>query len=235
MQGPFFASGRLSLQMPIFVLDDSLQFPPVHLAEPDGLLAMGGDLSPERLLLAYRQGIFPWYEGDTILWWSPAPRCVLFPDELKVSSSMKAVIRKGQFTFTVNTAFRQVVNQCKKIIRPGQHGTWITSEIESAFSQLHEMGYAHSAETWLDGKLVGGLYGLRLGGVFFGESMFSTVANASKFAFINWVEVLKKEGVTMIDCQMHTRHLASLGARLIEREEFLDLLGGIGQCADWPI
>jgi len=210
--------------MPIFALDNTLVFPPVHLSEPDGLLAVGGDLSRERLLLAYRQGIFPWYEGDDILWWCPDPRFVLFPDELKVSKTMKSLIRKGDFTFTINAAFEQVINSCKTISRRGQDSTWISDEVKRAYAGLHGDGYAHSAEAWFDGKLVGGLYGIRMGNVFFGESMFSTMSNASKFAFISYVNVLQSQGVVLIDCQVYTQHLESLGARMIDRKEFVELL-----------
>jgi leucyl/phenylalanyl-tRNA--protein transferase len=185
---------------------------------------VGGDLSRERLLLAYRQGIFPWYEGDDILWWCPDPRFVLFPDELKVSKTMKSLIRKGDFTFTINAAFEQVINSCKTISRRGQDSTWISDEVKRAYAGLHGDGYAHSAEAWFDGKLVGGLYGIRMGNVFFGESMFSTMSNASKFAFISYVNVLQSQGVVLIDCQVYTQHLESLGARMIDRKEFVELL-----------
>lgn len=210
--------------MPLFSLDKQLIFPPVELAEPDGLLAVGGDLSTERLLIAYRSGIFPWYEGEHILWWSPDPRFVLFPSRLTISKSMKAVIKKKNFRFTTNTAFPEVITRCKKISRKDQDGTWITDEIKAAYIAMHEKGYAHSAETWLDGTLVGGLYGIRLGNVFYGESMFAEVSNASKFAFINYVEQIKKEGVRIIDCQVYTEHLESLGADMIPRKEFIRIL-----------
>jgi leucyl/phenylalanyl-tRNA--protein transferase len=210
--------------MPLFVIDKELSFPPVHLAEPDGLLAIGGDLSEERLLLAYRNGIFPWYEGEHILWWCPDPRFVLFPEELKVSRSMKQVLKKNEFHFTINKDFEQVINNCKTTPRKGQEGTWITDEVKKAYSRLHKKGYAHSAEVWKEDKLVGGLYGIRLGKVFFGESMFSNETNASKFAFINYVAYLQSEGIELIDCQVYTEHLESLGAVMIDREEFLNLL-----------
>lgn len=206
--------------MSLFVLDKELAFPPVHLAEPDGLLAIGGDLSPERLLLAYRQGIFPWYEGDHILWWSPDPRFVLFPEKLNVSKSMKQLLRRNTFRFTINKAFEEVIGNCKLISRPGQDGTWITPDVKAAYIQMHRLGYAHSAEAWLDDELVGGLYGIRLGKMFFGESMFSKVSNASKYAFINYVHQLQKEEVKLIDCQVYTDHLHSLGAEMIPRKEF---------------
>lgn len=210
--------------MPLFALDKELVFPPVHLAEPDGLLAMGGDLSPERLLLAYKNGIFPWYEGEHILWWCPDPRFVLFPEELKVSKSIKTMLNKNQFEFTINKAFAQVIHHCKEIKRPGQQGTWITDEVEKAYCKMHELGHAHSAEVWKDGELVGGLYGIKLGKVFFGESMFSKASNASKYAFIKYVQQLTEEGIELIDCQVYTEYLESLGARMIDRHEFINLL-----------
>jgi len=210
--------------MSIFALDNSLVFPPVHLSEPDGLLAIGGDLTPERLLLAYESGIFPWYEGEYILWWSPDPRCILFPNELKISHSMKQLLKRDAFEFTINKAFSEVIRACKQIDRKMQASTWITDEVEKAFLQMHTLGYAHSAEVWLNGQLAGGLYGLRMGKAFFGESMFSNVSNASKYAFIKYVQQLQAEGVEIIDCQVHTTHLESLGARMIPRKEFLDLL-----------
>lgn len=206
--------------MPLFVLEKDLSFPPVHLAGPDGLLAIGGDLSVERLLLAYRNGIFPWYEGEHILWWSPHPRFVLFSEELKVSKSMKQLLKQNDYDFTINMAFEKVIDNCKTITRKGQQGTWITNEVKKAYTVLHKTGFAHSAEVWNNGELAGGLYGVRLGNVFFGESMFSKESNASKYAFIKYVEQLKTEGVELIDCQVYTGHLESLGARMIPREEF---------------
>jgi leucyl/phenylalanyl-tRNA---protein transferase len=210
--------------MSIFALDNNLVFPPVHLSEPDGLLAIGGDLIPERLLLAYKSGIFPWYEGEYILWWSPDPRCVLFPNELKISHSMRQLLKKNTFEFTINAAFNEVIKACKQIGRKSQASTWITDEVEKAFVHMHTLGYAHSAEVWQNGELAGGLYGLRMGKAFFGESMFSNVSNASKYAFIKYVQQLQSEGVELIDCQVHTTHLESLGARMIPRQDFLDLL-----------
>jgi leucyl/phenylalanyl-tRNA--protein transferase len=210
--------------MPLFVLEKELSFPPVHLAEPDGLLAIGGDLSVERLLLAYKKGIFPWYESDHILWWSPDPRFVLFPAELKVSKSMKQLLKKNDLSFTINKSFEQVISNCKTITRKGQEGTWITDEVKKAYTILHKKGYAHSAEVWKDGKLVGGLYGIRLGKIFFGESMFSKENNASKYAFIKYVQQLTSEGIKLIDCQVYTEHLESLGARMISRKEFVNLI-----------
>lgn len=210
--------------MSLFALDDNLWFPPAEEALQDGLLAVGGDLSMERLLLAYSKGIFPWYDGEVPLWWCPNPRFVLFPEELKVSKSMQSVIRKKTFTFSINKNFPEVIQNCKEAKRKDQDGTWIKNEVAAAYTLLHEKGFAHSAEAWKDGNLVGGLYGVRLGKIFFGESMFSLESNASKFAFIHYVEQLKKEGVVLIDCQIYTEHLESLGAKFIMREQFLQLL-----------
>jgi len=211
--------------LPVFALDKELYFPPVELAESDGLLAIGGDLSPERLLSAYRRGIFPWYEGQFILWWSPDPRFVLIPGELKVSKSMKVLLNKNTFDFTINKSFKEVIHYCKEVKRPGQFGTWITDEVEAAYIHMHELGYAFSAEAWKDGELVGGVYGIKLGKVFFGESMFSKISNASKYAFIKFVDYLQQQGVELIDCQVYTGHLESLGARMIARRKFVDYLG----------
>ncbi len=209
----------------MFILDDTLWFPPVEEADENGIVAIGGDLSMERLLLAYRSGIFPWYnKEEPIIWWCPDPRFVLFPGNLKVSKSMATVLRSGKFRFTINRAFAQVIQNCKTIAREGQDGTWITPEVQKAYTDLHQPGYAHSAEAWMDGELVGGLYGIRMGNVFFGESMFSKASNASKFAFIKYVQQLQREGVVLIDCQVHTEHLESLGAGMIERQEFIELL-----------
>jgi leucyl/phenylalanyl-tRNA--protein transferase len=206
--------------MPLFALNNEHIFPPVHLSEPDGLLAVGGDLSTERLLLAYRNGIFPWYEGEHILWWCPDPRFVLFPHELKVSKSMRQLLKRNVFEFTINKAFEQVINHCKTISRPNQDSTWITRELRDAFLTLYKLGYAHSAEVWQDQQLVGGLYGVRLGKVFFGESMFSEISNASKYAFIKYIHTLQSEDIKLIDCQVYTGHLESLGARMIDRKKF---------------
>jgi leucyl/phenylalanyl-tRNA--protein transferase len=209
----------------MFLLTKELIFPPVYKADKEGLLAIGGDLSTDRLLLAYRSGIFPWYnEEEPICWWSPDPRFVLYPAELKISNSMKTVLQNGKFRFTTNRAFKQVIQNCKTVSRQRQDGTWISPAMQDAYTTLHELGYAQSAETWLDGILVGGLYGIRLGKLFFGESMFSLKPNASKFAFINYVRQLQKEKVQLIDCQLHTNHLESLGARMIRRQEFIETL-----------
>ncbi len=210
--------------MPLYALNNRLWFPPVEQSLDDGLLAIGGDLSAERLLLAYKNGIFPWYEGDVPLWWCPDPRFVLFPDELRVSRSMKKLFRKNAFRFTVNTAFAQVIHHCKIVKRFGQSGTWITDEVEQAYIELHEKGFANSAEVWLNNELVGGVYGVRLGNIFFGESMFSLVSNASKYAFINYIQQLQRENVALIDCQVYTEHVESLGAKMIPRKEFTKLL-----------
>jgi leucyl/phenylalanyl-tRNA--protein transferase len=210
--------------MPLFVLDKKIYFPPAHLADPGGLLAIGGDLSPERLLLAYQSGIFPWYEGDHILWWSPDPRFVLYPGEIRISKSVKPLLKRNEFEFTTNQAFREVIRNCKNIYRPGQQGTWITNEVERAYVNMFELGYGHSAEVWKNGELVGGFYGIRLGKIFFGESMFSLVSHASRYALIKYAEQLKQEGVELIDCQVYTEYLESFGARMIPAEEFKKIL-----------
>ena len=210
--------------MPLHILNSNLWFPPAGEALDDGLLAIGGDLSADRLLLAYRKGIFPWFDGDVPLWWCPDPRFVLQPGELKVSKSMQQLLKRNPFRFSINTAFAQVIHNCKNNERKGQNGTWITDEVEHAYIRLHNLGYAHSAEVWENDQLVGGLYGIRMGRVFFGESMFSHVSNASKYAFIRYVNVLQQEGVELIDCQVYTAHLESLGAKMIGRPVFINLL-----------
>ncbi len=202
-------------------------FPPVNQANEDGLLAAGGDLSPKRLLLAYQSGIFPWYEeGQPILWWSPNPRMVLFPDKLKVSKSLQKTIRKKKFTVTFNKDFYSVIEQCAKAKRNGQTGTWITPEMQQAYRQLFEMEHVLSVEVWQEEKLVGGLYGVNLPdvGVYCGESMFSLVSDASKTGLYFLVEKLKKENYKLIDCQVYTPHLASLGAEKIPRITFVEYL-----------
>ena len=207
------------------ILNSNNAFPPIDQADEDGLLAIGGDLSTELLLEAYQQGIFPWYnEGEPICWYCPDPRFVLFPNQLIVSKSMRSILSQKRFRFTINKAFEQVIQQCKTIKRNDQEGTWITPAMEEAYIRMHQLGYAHSAEAWLGNKLVGGLYGIRLGHVFFGESMFSSEPNASKFAFIRYVQQLQKEQVQLIDCQVYTAHLESLGAVSISRNEFSRLL-----------
>jgi len=207
------------------VLTKEIIFPPVALADEEGLLAIGGDLSTERLLLAYKNGIFPWYnEEEPICWWCPDPRFVLFPKELKISKSMQTVLNNGSFRFTINKAFNKVIANCKTVTRKEQEGTWIQPEVIEAYTKLHQLGFAISAEAWKDGELVGGLYGVLLGKIFFGESMFSTQNNASKFAFINFVRHLQKQGIQLIDCQVYTAHLESLGARMIDRKLFSEIL-----------
>jgi leucyl/phenylalanyl-tRNA---protein transferase len=206
-------------------LTEAITFPNVQMADADGLLAVGGDLSTERLLLAYKSGIFPWYnEDEPICWWSPNPRFVLLPAELKVSKSMQTILNNGSFRFTINKAFDKVITTCKTIKRKHEDGTWIQQEIIDAYTRLHRLGFAVSAEAWQNGELVGGLYGVLLGNVFFGESMFSTASNASKFAFINFVRHLQKQNIKLIDCQVYTAHLESLGAKMIDRKLFCKIL-----------
>lgn len=210
--------------MPLHILNESLWFPPVEDTLDDGLLAMGGNLSSERILLAYKKGIFPWYDGDIPLWWCPNPRFILLPEEIVISKSMKTLLKRNTFEFTINQHFSGVINACKSVERKGQDGTWIKPEVVETYSALHKQGFAHSAEVWENGTLVGGLYGIKMGKVFFGESMFSLRSNASKYAFIKYVEVLNSEGIQLIDCQVYTEHLESLGAKMILREQFLHLL-----------
>jgi leucyl/phenylalanyl-tRNA--protein transferase len=208
-------------------LDTDTPFPPLEraLKEPSGLLAAGGDLSPQRLLDAYRRGIFPWYSpGQPPLWWSPDPRMVLFPDELKVSRSLGRRLKKQDYEIRCDTAFKEVMLACAATPRPGQDGSWIVPEILEGYCALHTLGYAHSIETWMDGKLVGGLYGVAIGRMFYGESMFHHATDASKLAFVHLVRHLRQQGYGMIDCQMHTPHLASLGACEISRYEFAQRL-----------
>ncbi len=214
-----------SEQNPMFFLSERLEFPPVERANTEGLLAVGGDLSPERLLLAYQNGIFPWFNEDAlILWWSPDPRMVLFPNKIKISKSMRKVINSNQFRLTINTCFEAVVSNCSTIKRVGQEGTWITKEMKNAYLKLHKKGYAKSYEVWENNQLVGGLYGIDMGHVFCGESMFSTKSNASKYAFIMLAQEFQKEDKQLIDCQLHTPHLESLGAEEIPRASFLEIL-----------
>jgi leucyl/phenylalanyl-tRNA--protein transferase len=197
-------------------------FPPLQsaLRSPNGLLAAGGNLSPERLLAAYRQGVFPWYsEGDPILWWSPDPRMVLIPEEFKISRSLAKTLRNKPYEIRFDTAFAEVLSDCAQA-RPDQPGTWITAEMREAYHRLHRLGHAHSVETWIDGKLSGGLYGVAIGAMFFGESMYTHTRDASKIAFAALVHLCTKQGIRLIDCKMHTSHLASLGAREIPRSEF---------------
>jgi len=214
----------------MFVLNttgEDLRFPPVEQASPEGLLALGGDLRPERLLEAYRHGIFPWYDDDQpILWWSPDPRTVLFPDKLHISRSLKRSLRPGLFRVTLDTCFRDVMQHCAgPRTQYPEGGTWITAEMLEAYGRLHELGYAHSVETWQKGALVGGLYGVALGGAFFAESMFTRVPDASKVALVSLVRQLRAWGFRIIDCQQASPHVMRFGAEEIPRRRFLDHLG----------
>lgn len=207
-------------------------FPPLAsaLADPNGLLAAGGDLSPQRLIEAYRSGIFPWFnEGEPILWWSPDPRMVLIPGELKISRSLGKILKKGEYEIRLDSAFGEVIQACAAP-RKRQAGTWIHPDMIAAYTALHQMGLAHSVETWIDGELAGGLYGIALGKMFFGESMFSCVPDASKIALVHLVKQLERWNFGLIDCQMKTAHLASLGAREIPREEFSQRLKELVNC-----
>ena len=209
----------------IFLLTDALEFPSVENANSEGLLAVGGDLSKERLIVAYTNGIFPWFNDDSmILWWSPPQRMVLFPENIKISKSMRKVIKSGQFRLTKNSCFESVIDQCSYIVRKEQGGTWITENMRRAYIALHKKGIAKSYEVWKNDTLVGGLYGIDLGHVFCGESMFSAVSNASKFAFIQLAQELERKDYTLIDCQLYTEHLASLGAEEMPRKEFIKIL-----------
>ncbi|MCU0437867.1 MAG: leucyl/phenylalanyl-tRNA--protein transferase [Raineya sp.] len=211
--------------MSYYFLGDELYFPPVIRASSEGVVAIGGDLSEERLLLAYQSGIFPWFsDGEPIIWWSPDPRFVLYPSNIKISKSMQQLLRKNAFEVTFDKDFEQVILNCKKIKREGQKGTWITDDMVAAYYSLHQKGVVHSVEVWQSGVLVGGLYGLSLGDSFFGESMFAKVSNASKYGFITLVKALEKKGFSLIDCQVHTDHLESLGAEYIPRKKFLETL-----------
>lgn len=229
--------------MPIYELSEEILFPRTEWAEPNGLLAVGGDLRPERILHAYELGIFPWYSPpDPILWWAPDPRFVLYPGQLKVAKSMKQVFRKGHFRLSVDHAFPEVIRACQRVKRKGQRGTWITDDMEVAYIRLHELGYAHSVEVWQEDELVGGLYGLSMGKAFFGESMFSHKSNASKAGFIRFVQALEARGFQLIDCQVYTAHLESLGATSIPRKQFarelkraLNAPSSIGPWKDWQL
>jgi len=217
-------------------LEAESPFPPLRsaLRDPNGLLAAGGDLSPSRLLAAYRRGIFPWYgQGDPILWWSPDPRMVLIPEQLKISRSLSKTLRNKSYEIRFDTVFDEVMSGCAQP-RPDQPGTWITAEMREAYNRLHQLGYAHSVETWIDGTLAGGLYGVAIGAVFFGESMFSTARDASKIALAALVRQCTSRGIRLIDCQMHTGHLASLGARAISRSEFSRRLAELIDYAPCP-
>lgn len=208
-------------------LDQDSPFPPLEqaLVEPNGLLCAGGDLSPQRILAAYRRGIFPWFSaGQPILWWSPNPRMVLLPREFKIARSLRRVLRAGAYEVRLDSAFAQVIAACAETPRAGQAGTWITQEMQAAYRRLFALGYAHSVETWMNGQLVGGLYGLAIGRMFYGESMFSRCSDASKIALAHLVRFLEAHEFGMIDCQMNTTHLASLGAREIPRGDFIGRL-----------
>ena len=210
---------------PLFFLSHDLYFPPVENANDEGLLAVGGDLSIERLLLAYKSGIFPWFnEASPILWWSPDPRMVLFPKNVKISKSMRKVLRSNQFRLTKNTCFEVVIEHCAAMPRSGQDGTWITPKMKAAYIELHKAGHAKSYEVWEENNLVGGLYGIDLGHIFCGESMFSTTDNASKYAFILLAQELATKNYALIDCQIYTEHLARLGAEEIGRSSFIKQL-----------
>lgn len=207
----------------VLALDEHTPFPPLSAAlkQPNGLLAIGGDLSPRRLIHAYARGIFPWFSaGGPILWWSPDPRMVLFPQELTVSRSLKKRLQRQDYEIRFDSSFRAVIEACAMVPRPGQDGTWITPEMVEAYCRLYDLGHAHSVETWMDGKLVGGLYGVAIGRMFYGESMFHRVTDASKIAFVYLVRYLARHGFGMIDCQLKTAHLARFGAREIRRDEF---------------
>jgi leucyl/phenylalanyl-tRNA--protein transferase len=211
--------------MTVYLLPDEPYFPPVDEAEPDGLVAIGGDLSVERLLQAYSQGIFPWFvEDEDFFWYSPDPRLVLLPGQYKTQDSLRRIIRKNLFEVRFDTDFGQVIRSCSLAGRPGQDGTWISCEFIEAYTELHRRGFAHSVETYHNGNLVGGLYGLSIGAAFFGESMFFTMSNASKVAFQSLVEHCKQQEVKFIDCQVETSHLVSLGAGLIPRKDYLLML-----------
>jgi len=208
--------------MSIFLLSDKIAFPHSHLAQKDGLLAVGGDLSQDRLLLAYKMGIFPWYsDSEPILWWSPDPRFVLYPDDIKISKTLKKIIQKDIFHITIDQAFSQVITSCARIRLQNNEGTWIDKDMIKAYCKLHESGFAHSVEAWHEGELAGGLYGVSLGRCFFGESMFTRISNASNVAFVFLVEYLKSLSFDMIDCQVSTEHLVRFGAKEIPREQFL--------------
>jgi leucyl/phenylalanyl-tRNA---protein transferase len=211
----------------VAAIEGDCKFPPLHqaLSEPNGLIAIGGDLSAAHLLSAYRQGIFPWFnEGEPAMWWSPNPRMVLFPSELKISKSLKKTLKSNAFETRINTAFQAVITACSQTYRPNQGGTWISPDMIAAYCELHKLGFAMSSETWLDNKLVGGCYGIKIGRMFYGESMFHTQPNASKIAFVSLVEWLKAEQIGLIDCQMKTPLLASFGGREISRDEFMQNL-----------
>lgn len=219
--------------MPVFRLNEELIFPDPSWAVEEGLLAVGGDLSVERLLLAYRLGIFPWYgEDEPIMWWSPDPRCVLFPEHIKVSRRLERVIKQGRFQLTCNRVFARVVQSCADVRTVNGEATWLIAEMQQAYQRMHESGYAHSVEAWLDDELVGGLYGIALGRFFFGESMFHTRTNASKVILVQLARYMAREGFVLLDCQVPNSHLMSMGACHIPRQEFLELLARNGLGSD---
>ena len=227
--------------MSVYRLSTTVDFPPIANADPDGLIAVGGDLSPERLLSAYARGIFPWFDDENpLMWWSPDPRCILFPQDFNCSKSLDRTLRGPTFVVTADTAFEDVIRSCRQIERADQDGTWITEDMQVAYTKLHNQGMAHSVEVWCEDLLVGGLYGISLGNAFFGESMFSTVRDASKVAFAHLVGVLRKQCFSFIDCQMHTPHLESLGAVEVPRATFANMLHDalqhdthVGPWIDW--
>lgn len=222
--------------MPVFRLTEELMFPDPNLATEEGLLAIGGDLSPERLLLSYLVGIFPWYgEGEPILWWSPDPRCVLFPAEVHVSRRLERTLRQGRFRVTCNRAFGSVVSACAAVRAANGEETWLVPEMQSAYGRLHELGLAHSVEAWRDGELAGGLYGVAFGRLFFGESMFHTVTDASKVCLVRLARHLAARDFLLFDCQVPNPHLLNMGARTIPRREFLDRLREGGATLDRPV
>lgn len=217
---------------PVLILDQHTLFPPLHqaLTEPNGLIAIGGGLTAQRLLSAYQRGIFPWFSpGEPVLWWSPDPRMVLFPEQVNIGRSLRKVIQQQLFEIRIDTAFDSVISACSETSRPGQDGTWISADMIKAYCQLHDLGYAHSVEAWQNNRLVGGCYGIKIGRMFYGESMFHHVSNASKVAFAHMVQWLNIQQVGMIDCQMHTPLLASFGAHEIPRDRFIELLNDLVQ------
>jgi leucyl/phenylalanyl-tRNA--protein transferase len=212
-------------QFPYFDEDHFVRFPPLEKATPEGIVAVGGNLSPGMLLSAYSQGIFPWFsEGDPILWWSPDPRCVFFPSDIHISQSMKKILKRNLFSVTLDTRFREVITLCQSVPRKNQEGTWITDAMRDAYIELHRLGFAHSVEVWQEDFLAGGMYGISLGRCFFGESMFTLTSNASKVALITLAKLFFAMGFDLFDCQVYSPHLETLGARQIPRAEFLHKL-----------
>ena len=210
---------------PYLDVESFFQFPPVETSTPEGIVAVGGNLSPGMLLSAYSQGLFPWYsEEDPILWWSPDPRCVILPNEIHISKSMKKLLKKNRFSVSLDTCFSEVISACKEIPRKNQDGTWITDEMRDAYLELHRLGFAHSLEVWRERSIAGGIYGVSLGRTFFGESMFSRISNASKLALIQLMEFLSKMEFDLFDCQVNSPHLETFGAKQIGREEFISRL-----------